>query len=229
MTIPRRRGRPPRADRSELDTRALLIRHGLELLTAQSLPATGLDAVLSRAGVPKGSFYHYFSSKAEFGQAVLAAYADYYARKLERTLERSTLPPLQRLGAFADDAAEAMARHRFERGCLVGNLAQDVGLLPEDYRAQLSAILGDWERRLADCLALARADGALPADTDCAAWARLFWIGWEGAVMRARLERSALALQQFVDGFLLALSAAPPPLAPRTPPHVQSPVDQQSR
>ncbi|MFT6342108.1 MAG: TetR/AcrR family transcriptional repressor of nem operon, partial [Glaciecola sp.] len=53
-----RRGRPSKPPLNT-DTKALLIRSGLEHLTEYGFTASGIDAVLKRAGVPKGSFYYY--------------------------------------------------------------------------------------------------------------------------------------------------------------------------
>ncbi|WP_458527036.1 acrylate utilization transcriptional regulator AcuR [Onishia taeanensis] len=201
----RRRGRPPRVARDNPDTREALIRSGLEVLTEQGFTAAGIDGILKRVGVPKGSFYHYFASKEAFGRAVLDHYAQYFARKLDRHLNDVTLPPLSRIEAFADDAKAGMARHDFRRGCLVGNLGQEVGLLPESYRAALEGVLGDWQQRLSQCLLEARKSGALSAEMDCDAWAEVFWIGWEGAVMRAKLKESAAPLETFVTAYLAGL------------------------
>ncbi len=92
-----RRGRPPKVSRDHEDTREALLRCGMEILTAQGLTATGIESVLKRVDVPKGSFYHYFDSKDAFGLEVLQSYAEYFARKLDRWLLDDSLPPLQRL------------------------------------------------------------------------------------------------------------------------------------
>ena len=114
-----RRGRPPKIPREHGDTREALLRCGMEVLTTQGMSATGIDAVLKRVGVPKGSFYHYFDSKDAFGFEVLQRYADYFARKLDRWLLEEGPSPLERLTRFVDDAKAGMVRHDFERGCLV--------------------------------------------------------------------------------------------------------------
>ena len=81
--LPRRpRGRPPRNGIGFADTRALLIRCGVELLTQQGVRATVIDEVLKRVNVPKGSFYHYFASKEAFGAALLDAYFENYQCRL---------------------------------------------------------------------------------------------------------------------------------------------------
>ncbi|BCA28489.1 acrylate utilization transcriptional regulator AcuR [Metapseudomonas otitidis] len=200
-----RRGRPPKVNRDNPDTRDALVRCGTEILTEQGFLSTGIDAVLSRVGVPKGSFYHYFQSKEDFGHAVLANYADYFARKLDRCLLDASRPPLARIAAFVEDAKAGMQRFDYRRGCLVGNLGQEVTQLPEAFRESLEAILLSWQQRLALCLEAAKAEGELATDTDCERWAAFFWIGWEGAVLRARLVRGNAPLDCFIQGFLAGL------------------------
>lgn len=200
-----RRGRPPKVERDFPDTRAALIRCGMEILTEQGFMTTGIDMVLKRVGVPKGSFYHYFDSKEAFGQAVLESYAGYFAHKLDRWFLQEAVPPLQRLGNFVEDAKAGMARHQFCRGCLVGNLGQEVAILPESFRLQLEATLCTWQVRLARLLRKAQEAGELAAEADCEALAAFFWIGWEGAVQRARLTRDNVPLEVFFKGFLAGL------------------------
>jgi TetR/AcrR family transcriptional repressor of nem operon len=186
-------------------TRDVLIRCGMELLTEQGFSATGLDAVLRRATVPKGSFYHYFGSKTEFGQEVMKAYDAYFLHKLDRCLLNESRNPMDRLIDFVADAKIGLARYRYTRGCLVGNLSQELGALPSTYRKQLDGILMGWQRRVAQCLRLAQKQGAIGRKADCDTLAEFFWIGWEGAVMRARLVQNASPLDTFVDGFLKGL------------------------
>jgi len=94
-----------------------------------------------------------------------------------------------------------MARFAYKRGCLVGNLGQEMGALPESYRRLLSNVFVDWQRRTADCLRAAQAAGEIEDHHDADRLAAYFWIGWEGAVLRAKLERSGQALRTFSDGF----------------------------
>ncbi|WP_437179976.1 acrylate utilization transcriptional regulator AcuR [Pseudomonas fakonensis] len=207
MTTPHpRRGRPPKAPREHAETHDLLLRCGMELLTEQGFTATGIDAVLKRIQVPKGSFYHYFDSKEAFGQAVLQRYAQYFAAKLDRHFLDPHTHPLQRLGNFVEDAKAGMLKYQFRRGCLVGNLGMEVLVLPDSFRAQLEAVFCDWEQRLSACLQAAKAAGELPASSDCDALAAWFWSGWEGAVLRARLVQRTAPLDSFLQGFLAAIT-----------------------
>jgi TetR/AcrR family transcriptional repressor of nem operon len=201
----RRPGRPPKVDRDNLETRKVLLRRGLEVLTEQSFSATGLDYILKEVGIPKGSFYHYFPSKEAFGRAVLEEYSRYFAQRLDRWLLDEALSPLERLVGFVQSAKDGMARHDYRRGCMVGNLGQEVGLLPEGFRDTLEQILLDWQSKLAACLSAAQASGELSRRADCHELAAFFWIGWEGAVLRARLVKSDKPLNTFIAGYLRGL------------------------
>ena len=209
MTIAKpqvRRGRPPKVAREHADTREVLLRCGMEILTEQGFAVTGIDAVLKQVNVPKGSFYHYFDSKEVFGQAVLQRYAEYFARKLDRWLLNEDVLPLQRLRNFVEDAKAGMTKYQFRRGCLVGNLGQEVVVLPESFRNELEAVLLDWQQRLAACLREAVRQGQIAPDSDCEALAAFFWIGWEGAVLRARLVQDVRPLDVFTDGFITGIT-----------------------
>lgn len=190
--------------------RRRLVRRGLEVWTEHGYLAGGLEAVLAREGVPKGSFYHWFASKADFGAAIIDAYGAFIAARLERCLEDEARSPLARIADFVEVAARGMAKHDFRRGCLVGNLGHELSGLPEGYPEQLRAILRDWETRLAACLAAAREAGEIPEGADPQRLAEYFWIGWEGAVMRARLERSDAPLRNFHAGFVAGFDGYTP-------------------
>ena len=204
--IRRGRGRPPKRIDERLETREALIRRGTEVLTEKGFSATGLDEVLRQIGVPKGSFYHYFDSKEAFGLEVVDHFAGYFARKLDRWFDDESLAPLARLAAFVEDAKRGMARHAYRRGCLNGNLGQEMSALPESYRDRLEAVFQDWQARLAACLEAARRAGEIAPDADCERLAAFFWIGWEGAVLRARLMRSAAPLDIFAQQFISAVT-----------------------
>jgi len=192
---------------SRQNTRDQLIRCGVEIFCEKGFQGTGIDELRKRVDVPKGSFYHFFESKQEFGAAVIDCYAAYFERKLARCLEDDSLPPLARLRAFAEDAKRGMEKYDFQRGCLVGNLGQELGGYHAPFRQQLEAVLRGWQRQVARCLQLAIDAGALPPQANAEALAEFFWIGWEGAILRAKLTRDNVPLDRFLAGFMNAAGA----------------------
>jgi TetR/AcrR family transcriptional repressor of nem operon len=202
----RRRGRPPKELAGYSETREAMIQAGLAALTKKGFSATGLDEVLRSVNVPKGSFYHYFGSKEAFGAELIDQYAAYFAAKLDKFFLNEGRTPLQRLRDLVSDAEAGMARFDFARGCLIGNLGQELGALPESYRGKLIDVFADWQARTAKCLKEAQAVGEISVDQNPRKLAAFFWIGWEGAALRAKLERSPKPLRIFADGFIAAIT-----------------------
>lgn len=195
-----RRGRP-RVEPDASQARQNLIRAGLEHLTRKGYSSVGVDEILEAAKVPKGSFYHHFRNKADFGLALISAYDAYFAGLLDRAFLDESHTPLERLRLFTRMAEDGMARHGFRRGCLVGNLGQEMGALPDDFRGALIGVLETWQKRTAQLFRQAQACGELSADQDPDALAEAFWIGWEGAILRAKLELRPEPLHSFTRTF----------------------------
>lgn len=186
-------------------TREALIRCGIEMCTERGFQVTGIEDVLRKVGVPKGSFYHYFASKNDFGEAVIAGYAEYFQRRLERHLRDPDVPPLQRLRNFVEGAERGMAKFQFQRGCLVGNMGQELGGLNDRFRHQLEAVLLAWQATTAQCLNEAIDRGDLPEGADAERLSAFFWIGWEGAILRAKLAQGPAPLRLFAESFFALL------------------------
>ena len=56
------------------------------IISGKGYAAVGLNEILAAAGVPKGSFYHYFESKDAFGEALLESYFETYLEDLDAML-----------------------------------------------------------------------------------------------------------------------------------------------
>ena len=54
-----------------LDKRDLILAKGAEVMTRRGYHGAGVQEIVQAAGVPKGSFYHYFSSKEDFAVQAL--------------------------------------------------------------------------------------------------------------------------------------------------------------
>jgi len=206
QTQKRKRGRPPNVDRGFRDTRRELLRSGVALITENGFMSSGIDTIVKRVNVPKGSFYHYFKSKEDFGKEVIKEYGLYFAKKLDSHLLRQDILPLERIVCFVDDAKAGMIKFHFQRGCLVGNMMQESPQLSESCTQQLQNVLLDWNIRIRNCLLEAKKREHISANINEAFFAEQFWSGWEGAVMRAKLFQSTAPLDNFRDFFINALN-----------------------
>ncbi len=181
------------------DTRSDIIRIGTELISRQGYNATGIEMVLKEAGVPKGSFYHYFKSKEEFGLAVMDVFADYYSQRMTALLQDAALSPLTRIRTLLQGSLERFNRNQCSKGCLIGNLGQEMADQNERFRARLDEIFDDWRKLFAGCLAEAQTAKELDSRLDAEAVASFILSGWEGAILRAKVMKSPQPLQDFIE------------------------------
>lgn len=197
----RGRGRPRKTESTYADTRNDLIRSGLELLTQNGFLATGVDAIVKNANVPKGSFYYYFKSKEDYAHTVLNAYDSFFEHKLKKHLHESSCTPMVRLENFINDACEGIKKYNFTRGCLVGNMMQESPGLPQSFIKLLQNIIENWQSLVAACLSDALSSGEISSNMNNTQLAAIFWSGWEGAVMRSKLYCSTQPVYDFWSYF----------------------------
>lgn len=193
------------------DTRAKLIRTGTEIFSEKGFGASGLEELLTKAGVPKGSFYHYFGSKQEFGLAVIDNYAFIWEQKLTRLLRNPNVGPLQRVDNYIAEAIRGLEKYGFARGCLIGSVSQEIVTLNEAFRARALKVFAEWSDYLVSCLDEAKDLGQIDQFADTQMLADFFWMAWEGAILKARLEQSVMPIKVFQKTFSKYIFNAFPP------------------
>jgi len=185
-----------------LNTKEKLLRIGTELMTSQGFASTPLDKLLKQSGVPKGSFYHHFGSKTGFGLAVIESYNEFFQHQLKKQFLNADLTPVERLRAFVTSAADGMQKYDFQRGCLIGNLGQEISALDEDFRKAIESIFNQWADLTGDLFEQGKHARQVDHSANTSLLAQTFWIGWEGAVLRAKLQQSAAPLYLFFNQFM---------------------------
>lgn len=179
-------------------TKELLLEIGRKVFLERGYNHAGIECILQEAGVPKGSFYNYFPSKEEFGLQVIDGFAACHEEVLEQHLGNHTIPPLQRLRGYFCYVIDRLGEGNCRKGCLIGNLSQEMADQSERFRARLEEILKTWVARFQACLAEARENGSIPLDTDVRLLAEFWMNAWQGSVMRAKTARSTEPLQTFL-------------------------------
>ncbi|MBT9508584.1 TetR/AcrR family transcriptional regulator [Rhodoferax sp.] len=172
---------------------------GERLIANKGFVGVGLTEILAAAGVPKGSFYHYFSSKERFGEELLVRYMERYLRRLDALLTADATPARTRLmrywsywnvtqcGIGPEADAEACAGTK----CLIVKLSAEVADMSETMRVTLRDGTERVVQRIAQCLDEARADGSVPATLESNATALTLYEMWLGASLLAKLRRNA--------------------------------------
>lgn len=171
-----------------------------ELMLTKSFHSVGLNEILSAVKVPKGSFYHYFESKEQFGVELLKHYvADATAFKRRMLLNEEQEPnPFDRLIAFLNGNVARLMESECRCGCLVLKLGTEVSSMSDDMRAVLADGMKDWRSIYEQLIREGQAKKVMRADLDPAATAAMLGDYWAGAMQRMVVERSVAPLKSAV-------------------------------
>jgi TetR/AcrR family transcriptional repressor of nem operon len=183
-------------------TREVLIGCGMEVLTEQGFAATGLDPLLRCTSMPKGSFYDYFGSTADFGREVMKAYYSFFCHKLERAPERRSTGDIRADGDLHKRCQGQMAKHGYARlpGPEPRSGGQGVARRPPRFAEQDRAGL-----KVARCLVLAHEAVEVDVSADTMLWRSFSESVGKGAVMRARLVKNGASPDTLIAGFIADL------------------------
>ena len=188
-----------------IDTQQQLLQQGMAMLLRQGYHALGIAAVLDATKIPKGSFYHHFESKEDFGLQVIDLYMKGVHIGLDLCLGDKSLPPLQRVRRFFESTEE---KYRTEGylGCLLGGLGQELSGISEVFRRKVEQCFSEIARRVAGCLQEAIKQGDLPKKTNPQKMAELLVNCWEGAALRTRMRRDPAPLREMLDFYFRSAS-----------------------
>ncbi len=176
--------------------RGRVLDRGLEAFLVRGFHGSGLKEILDEAEIPKGSFYNYFESKEEFGAAVIDHYASTFARLMRERFSHSRRNGLAQLRDFFQGMTDFFAEARFERGCLVGNLAAEVAETSEECRRALQAAVQSWKTIFEEVIRRGQKDGSIRKDVAAGALADFIINSWEGSLLRMKIEKSAKPLEE---------------------------------
>jgi len=179
-------------------TRDLLLEAGKKCFLAKGYNNSGIESILQEVGVPKGSFYHYFANKEDFGLQVLDRFAECIGERQDRILRAEGVPPLDRLRHYFEAVSELLKSDQCRKGCLVGNLSQEMADHSEAFRVRLEEIFESWVDRYAECLLEAQQSGEVSPDLNARELAEFWLNSWQGAILRAKTMRSVAPLETFL-------------------------------
>lgn len=183
----------------ESETRKDLIKVGLKALLANGYDGVGLGPILAEAGVPKGSFYHFFSSKEAFACAVLHAYSEHYRQNLVVLLTDTTQSPRQRLETYFATLEQELRDEQPLGGCLYGVVAQTLATRSPALRMALQQCFALWEFNLRGVLREAEHANVLAPGVTADAAAAFLIEAYEGALVRMKAEDSFAPFERFKE------------------------------
>ncbi|AWS44056.1 TetR/AcrR family transcriptional regulator [Streptosporangium sp. 'caverna'] len=172
------------------DARDKILTAAQTLIERRGYTALGVAEICTTAGVPKGSFYHFFESKQALALTVINEHWIEQRRQWTELLGGDR-PPLRRLRDLFE-ATETVQRLGQQDngtvvGCLFGNLALELSNQAEDIRHRLQEIFDAQIDLIEQVVAEARERGDTAPTVDPRAAARSIVAQLEGQVLFAKL------------------------------------------
>jgi TetR/AcrR family transcriptional repressor of nem operon len=174
-----------------------------DLIWAGSYGGTSVDHICERAGVRKGSFYHFFESKVELAKAALDDAWRKHLAELDHIFSPQH-PPLERLRKvcryIVAEQRECAATHGRVLGCPVHSLGAEVSTWEADLQSKIKDAIAKHQRYFESALRDAAAEGTVPARPAAAVRARIVSAYIEGVLMQARILNDLTVLDPMADG-----------------------------
>ena len=177
------------------DKRQQIIDTAKNIILGKGFAAVGLNEILTTASVPKGSFYHYFKSKEQFGDAMLGDYFDTYLAQLDITLSATRGSAKARLLDYFNTWLHSQTRDTTHDKCLVVKLSAEVTDLSETMRMTLKHGTDRIIKRIAACVQEGIDHGELSAQLDAKFVTNEIYFMWIGATLLTKVHRSREPLE----------------------------------
>lgn len=177
------------------DTKSHLIATGYTLLAKKGFTAVGIKQILDTAGVPKGSFYHYFASKEAFGEAIIKSYFEHYKHRLQ-AIAAQDITAQQKLYDYFEFWYNTQQNECDHEKCLVVKLSGEVSDISDPMREALAGGYQQTINWISEQVTAGWFDGSIPrvSNIEAESIANRWYYAWLGASLIAKTSRSNLPL-----------------------------------
>ncbi len=180
-----------------------------ELIWVGSYGSTSVDDICQKAGVRKGSFYHFFQSKADL--ATSAIDTEWQRRRVHLdAIFSPVVQPLERFERLAEyisrEQKEACERFGCVLGCPLFALGAEVSTQEAKLQGKIEEILDYKRKYFESAIRDAHAAGMICAP-DPAAKARLLFTYYQGLLTEARIRNDLNVFGDVLRGTMELLGA----------------------
>ncbi|WP_083358778.1 TetR/AcrR family transcriptional regulator [Pseudomonas antarctica] len=166
------------------------------IVSRKGFSAVGLNEILQAADVPKGSFYHYFSSKDAFGVVLLDTYFDHYVTGIEQLFQQTELSAAARLMRYWHTWIDNQTGCTDAGKCLAVKLGAEVSDLSEPMRLALQRGTARTIALLAEALQNGLEDGSLTVRQHPESLAQRLYALWLGTSVMSKITRTSAPFDQ---------------------------------
>ncbi len=176
-------------DRHNTSVREHILATAQTIMSAKGFSGVGLNEILNASDVPKGSFYHYFVSKEDFGKALLERYFHAYLAGMDEIIARDDLSGAEKILAYWTRWLITQTADDPQSKCLVVKLAAEVSDMSEQMRGVLLKGTGRITGRIAEMIEAGIRDGSVNIASQPREVATSLYQSWLGASLLAKITR----------------------------------------
>ena len=176
-----------------------ILEKGMEIIRMQGYHNTGINDILEICGIPKGSFYNFFTSKEDFGIQVIEFYGKQYQNIARSFFTDEKFSPFQRLKNFYQSIIEINENEDYLNGCLINNLCNETAGIYDSFSKSLDIQLQGMIYEISLCIQEAQKIGEVRDDFSARELAAFIHYNAYGAHAHMKSTRSAEPLELFLD------------------------------
>ena len=186
-----------------------MLQVGFDLIWDSSYGSVSVDDICKRAGITKGSFYHFFPSKADL---VVDAYAEYWREKRPAMdcAFSPQVPPLERIQNMCRmiyaDQKEKAEKYGHVCGCPFGSVGSEIATLDEKIRASIEHLMSSKRKYVESAIVDAIREGSVTVKDPVAAASTLESL-LLGILVEARVQNDLKILENLEATLLNLLGA----------------------
>ncbi len=165
-----------------------IIKIAADLIHAYGYNNLGIKRILDEANIPKGSFYYYFDSKEDLAVSVI----EYHIEKTKVVMSQADRS-VDGLRGFFTSVFRQLEIVEFKNGCPIGNLILELADLSESIRKKLLKWNEYLENEICNILTHSKLQNKIAPEI----MASFIVASFEGAIMKAKLEKSSEPFRSF--------------------------------
>lgn len=176
-----------------------ILQIGYDTFRKKGYHNVGINEILKNANIPKGSFYNFFKSKEDFALQTIEYYSGITRNLIIKHLSDKSKSPYNRIKHFYSFMINLNENDNFSSGCLLNNMANELGTLSEPLSNATDKNFLSWIYLIADCIKEAQLLGEVRDDYTSFELAEYLHAGLNGTFSRMKVTNSRTYMDKWLQ------------------------------
>ncbi len=180
------------------DKKDILLK-GISLIREKGYANTGIQDILKACGIPKGSFYNFYSSKEAFALEAMGLYSKLIIKFLEEVDNNEELSAENKIRRFFSKANSLYKSKECDKNCLFLSLASEVSIENKVFSEPITTNFLIYKDYLIKWITQAQLNNRIKKELNPEELANVIYDGYHGAIIRMKYQLNTKALDDFMN------------------------------